>query len=160
MNYNEEAVAVLAMSSMLFAMFMVDLLSCVSGAGRFLMLKYGKQRNPWGYTLFAIALILSFANWLLLVLYIVDIADIGTMTTIQWDYDRFILVLCGTYLVCSVFLECIYFQGAYTFVFESNTSIDAGIYGFVDGFVRPFFYGFANFVQESTYCGIVDMGEY
>ena len=105
------------------------------------MLKYGKQKNPWGYTLFAIALILSFANWLLLVLYTVDIADIGTITTIQWDYNRFILVSCGTYLVCSVLLECIYFRAAYTFVFESNASLDAGIYGFVGGFVRPFFYG-------------------
>ena len=140
-NIYDQPAAVLIISTLFLVLMMTDLLSCVSSAGTFLRIKYGRQRNPWGYVVFGIAFAVSLANWILLVLYTVHSRLYTVDSVYRYSYDWFRLVLCVTYLVCSVLEEGIYFRASWHFVMGCNSSLDAGIYGFVGGFVRPFFYG-------------------
>ena len=109
----------------------------VCAAAKFLMLKYGIKRNPWGYALFAAGIMLLVANW---ILYLIDCLN-GNIMSLQWGYVRCWRAMMGVYLSCSVCLESIYFRAGYTFVFQNNSAVISGIYGFLKGFVRPFFHG-------------------
>ena len=98
------------------------------------MYKYGEERNPMGYALLFIAIPLLIINWLFLVLHIYD------QIKFKWDYSMFHLIMFGLYLLFSICLECIYFSAGFQFVFNNNSMIVSGIYGFVGGFVRPLFH--------------------
>ena len=104
-------------------------------AARLLMYKYGEERNPIGYTLFFISTPLLITNWILLILYESDV------TNFKWDENVANYIMLGIYLLFSICLECIYFQAGYKFVFDNNSMIVSGIYGFLGGFVRPLFHG-------------------
>ena len=99
------------------------------------MYKYGEEKNPFGYIMFSLAATLLLANYLLLWLFLFNVINFN------WSYQRFHLIMFSVFLLFSVILECIYFQAGYQFVFNNNSMIVSGIYGFLGGFVRPLFHG-------------------
>eukprot|EP00484_Ammonia_sp_Unknown_P020069 CAMPEP_0197030884 /NCGR_PEP_ID=MMETSP1384-20130603/10021_1 /TAXON_ID=29189 /ORGANISM="Ammonia sp." /LENGTH=376 /DNA_ID=CAMNT_0042460315 /DNA_START=154 /DNA_END=1284 /DNA_ORIENTATION=+ len=114
-------------------LFLVDFRISVKSASIFLLIKYQKKVNPVGEKLSILGALLFIAN-------IVTVC-ISLYLPLHYDFNLFLIIHICIYLAISLPLEYIYFDITRQFIFHRDSSVCAGIYGFLDGFVRPVFRG-------------------
>eukprot|EP01083_Nonionella_stella_P080089 219896_1 len=117
-----------------FTLFTSDWIVTVVSAAVFLMIKYQKRTNPVGNAVAALGSIAIGIN--------IIIAIHSSATSNYYDFNLYSAIQFIIYLGISVPLEAIYFHISFIFVFRKDSSVCAGIYGFLDGFVRPLFRSF------------------
>eukprot|EP01084_Bolivina_argentea_P163332 284159_1 len=134
-NYQTN-LSIIIISTLFLPILIIDLLMTVCAAARFLMMKYGIKRNPFGYTIFSIGSLALIINWILLLISLYN----NDLLSFNWS-DLYLLIMFAIYLIFSIMVEYIYFSAGHVFVFENNSCIVSGIYGFLGAFVRTFFHG-------------------
>lgn len=121
-------------------LFVADWCISVMSAATFLIIKYQRKTNPKGKKIALIGIAMFIVNNILVII------SSFNPDYYQYKYNLFFVIQLLIYLTISIFLEIIYFNIAIKFVFM-DSSLVCGIYGFIEGFVRPLFRGIYCFVK-------------